>query len=142
MGQPVAYPMPAGGVAPGPQVAASPGMPFYAQQMPGPQIAGGPQQGPWGNGFGQERGGPRFEPSLGLQVATAPAGGVTVLGVQTGSKAHRAGLRFGDVVVKVGQSEVRNVDQFQQLAGSAARSDSVPLLVARNGSFVEYWLPP
>jgi predicted Fe-Mo cluster-binding NifX family protein len=138
-GQPFAYPMP--GTMPGRGIPAgqTPGVPNFpipaVQQAPLPYPTYPAPAAP-AQPAGVDDG------SVGLQGTTAPTGGVSVLGVRRGSRAHRAGLRLGDVIVKVGQTEAKDVDQLYRTLPSVPQSDPVPLLVARNGQFLQLWLPP
>jgi serine protease Do len=62
-----------------------------------------------------------------------PKGGVLVLGTGDGPAA-RAGLTRGDVILRIGDSEVKNVAQFKSLVGKLPAGKTVPLLVQRRGN--------
>jgi serine protease Do len=79
--------------------------------------------------------------ALGLSVTDIPAdrlsqlrlkGGVIVQGVE--GVAERAGLRAGDIVLALNNTEVTNAAQFNQLVASADRSRTIVLLVQRGGN--------
>src|SRR5690606_6000870 len=79
--------------------------------------------------------------ALGLGVADMPAdrlaqlrlkGGVLVEGAD--GAAERAGLRAGDIVLALNNTEVTSAAQFNQLAGAVDRSRTVVLLVQRGGN--------
>jgi predicted Fe-Mo cluster-binding NifX family protein len=140
-GQPLAYPLPSmagNGLGAGPVAAGG------LAVSPPTYTTGAAQPNSWPGGYPPPAGQALaiVDPSLGVQGSSAPTGGVTVLGVRGSSRAERAGLRYGDVIVKLGQNQVRDVDQLGQLAPMVARSDPVPLLVARDGQFLQLWLPP
>lgn len=58
--------------------------------------------------------------------------GVVVLGIDPGSKAERAGLRPGDVIVEADQQPVTGTKQFRKVR-KANKSKPTPLLVYRGG---------
>ena len=62
-----------------------------------------------------------------------PKGGVLVIGVGDGPAA-RAGLTRGDVILRVGDSEVKDVDQFKKLVDKLPDGRAVPMLVQRHGN--------
>ncbi|NIT56265.1 MAG: PDZ domain-containing protein, partial [Aliifodinibius sp.] len=62
--------------------------------------------------------------------------GVVVTGVEPGSKAARAGLNEGDLVVAVNRKKAENMRQFNELVGELEKGDTVFLRVIRgNRSF-------
>ncbi len=60
--------------------------------------------------------------------------GVVVSAVEAGSAAEEAGLQNGDVIVELNRKPVRNVDDFRKASRSLGKSDSVLLLVSRQGN--------
>lgn len=48
--------------------------------------------------------------------------------------AARAGLRRGDVILRVGDSEVKDADQFKKLVDRLPAGRAVPMLVQRRGN--------
>lgn len=59
--------------------------------------------------------------------------GVYVNGITDGGAAQEAGLKAGDVIVKVGSIDVNNVPQLQEQVGRFRPGDKVPVTVLRNG---------
>ena len=58
-------------------------------------------------------------------------GGVVVGKVSAGSGAERAGLREGDVVMRVGREEVKGVEEFKEMSGAWQAGEVVVLDVRR-----------
>jgi len=140
-GQPLAYPLPQSVVQNGSPAGATPAAGVLPAAPIGPGAATAPNAWPYATAPAATEPA-AVEGSLGLQGSNAATGGVSVLGVRGGSRAHRCGLRLGDVIVKVGQNQVRDLDQLQGLLPNVPHNDSLPLLVARNGEFLQLWLPP
>lgn len=67
---------------------------------------------------------------LGLNEAK----GVLVQGVQPGSGGDEAGLKIGDIILKVDGNEVNASNQLQTIIGSKDPGDVVDLLVYRDGN--------
>lgn len=59
--------------------------------------------------------------------------GVYVNGIIEGGAAKNAGLKAGDVIVKVGSIPVNNVPQLQEQVGKFKPGDRVPVTVVRGG---------
>lgn len=59
--------------------------------------------------------------------------GVLAADVKRGSAA-RAGVRAGDIILKIDQMDIENAKQFRELVDALPQGKSVPLLVQRNGS--------
>src|SRR5439155_696742 len=49
-----------------------------------------------------------------FNIAGTPTGGTVIDGVQSGTPAEKAGLRAGDIIVKVGNHDVHNTGDLQQ----------------------------
>jgi serine protease Do len=62
-----------------------------------------------------------------------PKGGVLVVAVGDGPAA-RAGLTRGDVILRIGDSEVKDVEHFKALVDKLPAGRPVPLLVQRRGN--------
>jgi Do/DeqQ family serine protease len=60
-------------------------------------------------------------------------GGVYINGITEGGAAEKAGLRAGDVIVKVGTMNVDNVPQLQEQVGRFRPGESVPVTYVRTG---------
>ncbi len=59
--------------------------------------------------------------------------GVYVNGLTDGGAAEKAGLKAGDVIVRVGNVEVNNVPQLQEQVGRFRPGERVPVTVVRSG---------
>lgn len=59
--------------------------------------------------------------------------GVYVNGLTEGGAAQDAGMKAGDVIVKVGNIDVNNVPQLQEQVGKFRPGDRVPVTIVRNG---------
>ena len=59
--------------------------------------------------------------------------GVYVNGLTEGGAAQDAGMKAGDVIIKVGNIEVRNVPQLQEQVGKFRPGDRVPVTILRSG---------
>jgi C-terminal processing protease CtpA/Prc len=62
--------------------------------------------------------------------------GVRFSGVSPGSPAEKAGLRGGDVLVKFGEKEIRNIYDYTYALGERKPGDLVALVVKREGKEV------
>lgn len=62
--------------------------------------------------------------------------GVKVSGVRGGSAAEQAGLRAGDVVLKVGERPVHNIYDYMYALGDYQAGETVPFTVQRGGDTV------
>ncbi|MDR7418378.1 MAG: trypsin-like peptidase domain-containing protein [Armatimonadota bacterium] len=67
------------------------------------------------------------------QYRLEPATGVRIVDVQAGSAASRAGLRSGDVIVRLGGTRIASVDDLQSALGPEAIGASVALEALREG---------
>lgn len=73
------------------------------------------------------------------KVFSAP-GGVLIASLSTTSKANQAGLKVGDVIVKIGEDAVADPASFMQTL-SRANSDARDLLIIRGGKTMTVNLP-
>jgi S1-C subfamily serine protease len=69
----------------------------------------------------------------GVRVTDAAGGGVEVTDVTPDSPADKAGLKVGDVIVKVGIRRVESVDEYLQRLWRHRAGDAVTLRVRRGG---------
>ncbi len=69
------------------------------------------------------------------------AGGVVVTAVGDGP-ADEAGIRRGDVLLRFGQSEIRNTRQLQELVAAAPANKPIPILVQRGENTLYLALEP
>jgi serine protease Do len=60
--------------------------------------------------------------------------GVYVAGLTEGGAAKQAGIREGDVIIKVGEAEVNSMPELQEQVGRFRPGDKVGVTVNRNGS--------
>ncbi|MCW5898835.1 MAG: trypsin-like peptidase domain-containing protein [Flavobacteriales bacterium] len=59
--------------------------------------------------------------------------GVYINGITEGGAAQAAGMKAGDIIVKVGNIDVNNVPQLQEQVGRFRPGDRVPVTVLRSG---------
>lgn len=59
--------------------------------------------------------------------------GVVVTEVVPGSHAERAGLRVGDVILRIGKKSITSIRDFKRLIKTAEKDDTVLFLVKRDG---------
>jgi Do/DeqQ family serine protease len=59
--------------------------------------------------------------------------GVYVNGITEGGAAQNAGMKTGDVILKVGNIDVNNVPQLQEQVGKFRPGDRVPITIVRSG---------
>ena len=64
---------------------------------------------------------------------TDSPGGVRLTGVRSGSAADEAGLQAGDIIVQIGQFEVKDLQGLQTALVSLSSGDSVTIVYLRNG---------
>jgi putative serine protease PepD len=72
-------------------------------------------------------------PFLGVRVADAQNGGATLVSVQAGSPAAKAGLQEGDIVTKFGDKTVGDSDDLVSAVQSGKVGDQVTVTYTRNG---------
>ena len=70
-------------------------------------------------------------PEMAEQYNLSNANGIVVVGVQTGGKADKAGVKAGDLILEVNHGSVESVSQFKQLLDQNKKSDGIKLLVKR-----------
>jgi serine protease Do len=87
-----------------------------------------PAQGKWGMALRDLDA--RTAPRLKLR----PGEGVLIVGVQPGSPADKAGLRRGDVILEVNRQKVTSVKEAQAEVQKSPESQSLLLLVRRDGA--------
>ena len=74
------------------------------------------------------------KPRLGVKLEPAPDDeGIIVTEVMYGYAAETAGLRGGDVIVRVGEDEITGVEAFKKAVGSMGDGATVPFVVMRDG---------
>lgn len=83
---------------------------------------------------------PDSAPRLGISTAPDPTGAMQVLEVAPGSGAARAGMRAGDVLLRVGNIDVTDAqfgEKFRTLYGGRAAGTPVPLTVRRGAQTLD-----
>jgi putative serine protease PepD len=72
-------------------------------------------------------------PFLGVSVSDASSGGALISAVQTGSAADKAGIKQGDVVIKVNDRTISSGDDLVGAIQSTTVGSQVQLTIVRNG---------
>lgn len=67
----------------------------------------------------------------------AEAEGMKISGVRAGSPAEKAGLQGGDIIVRFGSFEIKNVYDYTYALGSFAPGDEVEIVAMRSGQQVK-----
>ena len=81
---------------------------------------------------------PRFKVTLGVVPDYMFDGkGMRIDGVTDGKPAAAAGLKTGDIVVKLGALEVTDMMSYMKALGQFARGDKAKVIVLREGKEVE-----
>ena len=104
------------------QVAAMPERPTYVESTAG--ASGGGDRGGDRPYFGSIPDFAQSEPGYGIS------------GVAKGSPSEKAGLKGGDVIIKLGESKVGNLDDFDSALRKFKGGDKVPVVVKRDGKEV------
>jgi putative serine protease PepD len=71
---------------------------------------------------------------LGVQVSDVSNGGARIEAVTSGSGADKAGLRVGDIVVKVDSTQISDATELTAAIRAHQPGDTVRLTVSRNGT--------
>ncbi|MCB0769389.1 MAG: trypsin-like peptidase domain-containing protein [Flavobacteriales bacterium] len=74
-----------------------------------------------------------MDQALADETRTGRIRGVYVNGLTDGGAAQKAGMRPGDVIIKVGSIEVNNVTQLQEQVGKFRPGNRVPVTILREG---------
>jgi S1-C subfamily serine protease len=82
--------------------------------------------------------GPVVTPGYGAYLGSIPdmsesPGGVRITGVRAGSPAEAAGLRGGDIIVKMGDADVADLQAMTDVLRSHKAGDTVDLVYLRDG---------
>ena len=64
--------------------------------------------------------------------------GIYILEVLETGAAHEAGLEKGDIITKIGNTEVSNIPQLQEQVGSFRPGDEIIVAINRNSKVIEY----
>ena len=70
---------------------------------------------------------------IGVQIKPADSGGIEVVEAIGGGPADKAGVKAGDVIKKVGDKEVADVEAFVEQVRKAKPGDKLKLKVTRDG---------
>ena len=70
-------------------------------------------------------------PEMAERYNLGNANGIVVVGVQAGSKADKAGVEEGDLILEVNHGSVDSVTQFKKLLDQNKKGDGIKLLVKR-----------
>lgn len=98
------------------------------EPMPGDEEIAQMQRGVW-RGMRLQTLPPRDAKDMGLGNRSV----VIVAAVATDSPAHDAGVRRGDVILRVGNTAVHSVQQFMEAVRGYGKNETVPLLLWRDG---------
>jgi hypothetical protein len=63
--------------------------------------------------------------------------GVLLSGVRAGGAADKAGMRKGDVIVKIGKSDIASVEDLMFVLNQSKPGETVPAVVVRDGKEVK-----
>lgn len=82
---------------------------------------------------------PSATPYLGTHPDYAPSDtpGVKLTGISPGSPAERAGLRAGDLLIRLNHRDIRNVQEYAEVLFTLEAGATVPLTVVREGQTIE-----
>ena len=78
-----------------------------------------------------------YDFGLGIEVTRTGEGEMRVTRVQSGSPAHRGGLKIGDIIYKVGSEAVDEIGYDRALSTISAAGSDVSLSIKRDGSVLE-----
>jgi cytochrome c biogenesis protein CcmG/thiol:disulfide interchange protein DsbE len=73
-------------------------------------------------------------PWLGVRMTDEASRGVRIAGVAHGSPAQKAGLRAGDIVLRVGSTKAKSAEHLAIMVRGRRTGDTLPLTVLRDGS--------
>jgi serine protease Do len=73
-------------------------------------------------------------PELARRLNSSQESGVVVVGVTTGSKAYKAGVQQGDLIVEINRRTVKSVVDFKALIQQYKNGKAIALLVKRMNS--------
>ncbi len=78
-----------------------------------------------------------YDFGLGIEVTRTGEGEMRVTRVQSGSPAHRGGLKIGDIIYKVGNDTVDEIGYDRALRNISSAASDVSLSIKRDGSLLE-----
>jgi len=80
---------------------------------------------------------------LAAQYKVKWAPGVLVVSVEPGSAADKKGIREGDIIMEIDQSEVENLSDYERIIDSLKdRGKAIPFLISRNGNTIFLAIKP
>ena len=69
---------------------------------------------------------------------TFSGGGVKVDGISDGKAAQKAGLKAGDVVIKLGDFSVSSIESYMQALSKFKKGDATKVKVKRGGEEIDF----
>lgn len=75
-------------------------------------------------------------PELGRNLGLSETSGVVVVQIEEGSPAGEAGLRPGDLILEMDQTQIKDMEQFNRKIEGAKKGDTLLMLVKRRGSTI------
>jgi len=70
-------------------------------------------------------------PDMARRLNVADDKGVVVVGVKTDSKAHKAGIQKGDLIIEVNRQDVESANELKKLMKNGKDADGIDLLIKR-----------
>ncbi len=75
----------------------------------------------------------RFKVTLGIMPDYAWSNpGLKLDGVSEGKPAHKAGLKAGDIILKIGNTDINNIQDYMKILGEHESGDQVEAIIKRN----------
>jgi hypothetical protein len=75
----------------------------------------------------------RFKVTLGIMPDYAWSNsGLKLDGVSDGKPAHKAGLKAGDIILKIGNTEINNIQDYMRVLGEYESGDQADAIIKRN----------
>lgn len=76
----------------------------------------------------------RFKVTLGVMPDYSyTEGGLRIDGVTDGKPAMKAGLKGGDIILKIGEHEIRGIQTYMETLGKFAEGDKTKVIIKRDG---------
>jgi hypothetical protein len=82
-----------------------------------------------------------FKVTLGIMPSYASSeDGLKVDGVTEGRPGHKAGIQTGDIIIKLGDVEVKNIQHYMDALGKFEKGQTVPVKVRRNNEELDLFV--